>query len=1036
MDLEAFYREQDKRMNLPEEDLDEYLNRIGAPRRRQEAPTLCALFHEPEPQLQDKRKPRVPQEDIVIVQPGPSEQPNDLSSLVPTASNKANDALKGNLVLEQRASPIDDGISPQAEEIGFPNTVTEPQRSQPTTPHSSAPLATTSFNDAQSETLKRKASAIDPSPPAPHKKRNIASDASKITKTESEIVRTSPDLTHKKNMPTGTEPPKNIPSPRSSSPGPTEDISFSVSPKAPTTEIPPRPIVRKDKEGKKGTRGRNIAPLNLLAIELPARDAPCSTGPPTSPIEDTSMVASSRLQAAPSKLYLEVKQRVAQHASFRKRNNFIKLSENQGKSGDVTDDDDSVICVSSSSSPPRPSSPPRDSSPTLATGPFTKKTSKKLQASMSKVTKEKAKPKLAKAKKEKPGLMTPADYAQVVIDKYREKFAKDPSKALSASNFLTGKVIFYTGGDMQYASERTRGRMDIIVKKGGELLTQYDAARVTHIVTDAQSRATLRALGLKDLKEIPDHVPTVTWGWVASSMGRAPQMMPGGMQVRMDETFMWAAFHERIDEVSKRRRVSNPNAKGKAKAQPVQGDAEFSRISEFTPERPVQRVSSSLTVVSVHDSSEDEDREEAVLAQGNIVDDPPIGAPPSPPSSPIPVLDSKRTSGPSNAPTTSVTEDPLAEFYARARAEHETRWARRGEVGDESEGAVSAPLSDTDSDSEEPQTVQAPKKRGWTCDTKEVQRQTCANQDIIDKLEELKKLHQAKVSDEDRWRVFSYSKCIRALRNYPKRITSFAQARAIRGVGEKTAAKIMEIIETGNLRRIGYEKTQDIEVTQMLQGIYGVGQATAYQWYAAGCRTLADVLSGKGGVNLTPAQEIGVRFYDDINNRMPRDEAREIFELIKPIALKIDPKLFVEIMGSYRRGKDTCGDIDIMITRCPSDGKTHEGVLSQLLKALHEADIITEDLALPEDPDDLEAIYRGLCHIPGRPGARRRRIDFLTVPWQSRGAALLYYTVSGVYWHFLYGLTLTNYKFLRAMILYVSSWPPFRKLRSERADLL
>lgn len=69
------------------------------------------------------------------------------------------------------------------------------------------------------------------------------------------------------------------------------------------------------------------------------------------------------------------------------------------------------------------------------------------------------------------------------------------------------------------------------------------------------------------------------------------------------------------------------------------------------------------------------------------------------------------------------------------------------------------------------------------------------------------------------------------------------------------------------------------------------------------------------------------------------------------------------------------------------------GVLSRLLQDLHAAGILTEDLALPEDPDDLEAIYRGLCRIP-KEGARRRRIDFLTVPWQSRGAALLYYTVN------------------------------------------
>jgi DNA polymerase lambda len=33
----------------------------------------------------------------------------------------------------------------------------------------------------------------------------------------------------------------------------------------------------------------------------------------------------------------------------------------------------------------------------------------------------------------------------------------------------------------------------------------------------------------------------------------------------------------------------------------------------------------------------------------------------------------------------------------------------------------------------------------------------------------------------------------------------------------------MEIIETGDLRRIGYEKTDDVEAINLFRGIYGVG---------------------------------------------------------------------------------------------------------------------------------------------------------------------------------------------------------------------
>jgi DNA polymerase lambda len=39
--------------------------------------------------------------------------------------------------------------------------------------------------------------------------------------------------------------------------------------------------------------------------------------------------------------------------------------------------------------------------------------------------------------------------------------------------------------------------------------------------------------------------------------------------------------------------------------------------------------------------------------------------------------------------------------------------------------------------------------------------------------------------------------------------------------------QIVEILQTGDLRRIGYEKTEDVEITRLFQGIYGVGKAAS-----------------------------------------------------------------------------------------------------------------------------------------------------------------------------------------------------------------
>lgn len=49
----------------------------------------------------------------------------------------------------------------------------------------------------------------------------------------------------------------------------------------------------------------------------------------------------------------------------------------------------------------------------------------------------------------------------------------------------------------------------------------------------------------------------------------------------------------------------------------------------------------------------------------------------------------------------------------------------------------------------------------------------------------------------------------------------------------------------------------------------------------------------------------------------------------------IDPHLVAMACGSYRRGKATCGDVDVLISH--PDGKSHKGVFSKVLQSLHDS---------------------------------------------------------------------------------------------------
>ena len=65
---------------------------------------------------------------------------------------------------------------------------------------------------------------------------------------------------------------------------------------------------------------------------------------------------------------------------------------------------------------------------------------------------------------------------------------------------------------------------------------------------------------------------------------------------------------------------------------------------------------------------------------------------------------------------------------------------------------------------------------------------------------------------------------------------------------------------------------------------------------------------------------------------MPRSEVTQIFEYIKLAAGELEnPELLqIECCGSYRRGRDFCGDADIIITR--NDDKPIIGFVAKIVK--------------------------------------------------------------------------------------------------------
>ena len=65
---------------------------------------------------------------------------------------------------------------------------------------------------------------------------------------------------------------------------------------------------------------------------------------------------------------------------------------------------------------------------------------------------------------------------------------------------------------------------------------------------------------------------------------------------------------------------------------------------------------------------------------------------------------------------------------------------------------------------------------------------------------------------------------------------------------------------------------------------------------------------------LTPQQQVGLRHHEEFQLRMPREEAVAIGEMVTAAAEAACPGCTAQVVGSFRRGKPTCGDVDVLIS--------------------------------------------------------------------------------------------------------------------------
>ena len=249
------------------------------------------------------------------------------------------------------------------------------------------------------------------------------------------------------------------------------------------------------------------------------------------------------------------------------------------------------------------------------------------------------------------------------------------------------------------------------------------------------------------------------------------------------------------------------------------------------------------------------------------------------------------------------------------------------------------------------------------------------NQEFIDILD---KLSAIMVKQGEPFRARAYQKAQETIMSYPRDITDPAQLKGLPGIGDTIMEKFNEYVQTGTLKVLEREKTNPLNI---LADVYGIGPKKAKELVDKGITTIDQLRARQDELN--DIQKVGLQYYEQILERIPRSEIVEYDTIFKAAFAKVaanDPSANFEIVGSYRRGAQSSGDIDVIITG--NSGAIYKAFIDELIKEKIILNVLSRGLA--------KTLV--IAKLPGKSVARR--VDFLYSSPDEFPFAILYFTGS------------------------------------------
>jgi DNA polymerase (family 10) len=238
------------------------------------------------------------------------------------------------------------------------------------------------------------------------------------------------------------------------------------------------------------------------------------------------------------------------------------------------------------------------------------------------------------------------------------------------------------------------------------------------------------------------------------------------------------------------------------------------------------------------------------------------------------------------------------------------------------------------------------------------------------------------------FRVRAYRNGARIIRDLPEPVTAILEDEdrkltEIEGIGKDLADKVKTLVETGELpqhKKLLGEVPQSVLAMMRVPGLGPKKAAVLFK--ELGVETLEQlkevcetekVRELKGfGAKTEQAILHGISIAAAANQRISWADADEVAEAMREHLRACKGIEQLELAGSYRRGKETVGDLDVLIV-----SKDDDAVMDRFAAF----------------PDTADVIVRGGTKMSIRTG-KGLQIDLRVVPAESFGAALQYFTGS------------------------------------------